>query len=322
MNAVRYDAGELFAGRKSGTGIAGYDAANDFVPASNPGFIVPRWGAKVISWFAADPEPLWLSGPTGSGKSALVRWIASKLNYPVYEITGHARLELQDLTGGQALVPNPQGAGATTAWVDGPLTRAMRTGGIFLLNEIDLVDPAILAGLNTILDGAPLLLVKGVDTEELVSPHAMFRFIATANSNGSGDDTGVYTGVLRQNFAFQTRFVHLLSDYLPVEAEKNLINSSAALPPEVVGYICKFTEIVRGACTSRPADGYESYSLSVPMSTRTLVRWAQLARRYEPMAKQGANVLREALDDAIGNACDSSTRAVMHEILQRVTGRD
>ena len=58
---------------------------------------------------------------------------------------------------------------------DGPLTLAMKIGGIFLFNEADLCSPATLAGLNTILDGSPLCIAE--NGGELVKPSPMFRFI-------------------------------------------------------------------------------------------------------------------------------------------------
>lgn len=65
----------------------------------------------------------------------------------------------------------------------GPLALAMQYGGIFLLNEIDLLDPATAAGLNGVLDGEPLCIPE--NHGELIIPHSNFRFAATANSNGA-----------------------------------------------------------------------------------------------------------------------------------------
>ncbi len=39
----------------------------------------------------------------------------------------------------------------------GPLALAMKYGGLLLLNEIDIIDPATAAGLNGILDGESAL---------------------------------------------------------------------------------------------------------------------------------------------------------------------
>lgn len=65
----------------------------------------------------------------------------------------------------------------------------MRYGAILLLSEIDLTSPEIAAGLNSVLDGSPLYMAE--NGGEIIPPHPMFRFVATANTNGGGDDTGL-----------------------------------------------------------------------------------------------------------------------------------
>lgn len=309
----QFDAGQLFAGRKSGVSITGYDTPSPATPVPDPSYILPQWGVQVIQWFIEPFDALWISGPTGCGKSALIRYIAARLNYPVYEVTGHGRLELPDLVGHVGLVPGPDGSGTITAWVPGPLPLAMQGGGIFLFNEIDLVDPSVLAGLNTVLDGRPLYIA---DRQEYIQPSPAFRFVATANSNGSGENVGLYTGVVSQNYAFQSRFYHICADYLPQDVEMGLVERLApGLPPAVYGYIRSFVSVMRGEAL----DGTE-YNMDVPVSTRHIIRWARLARSYAPMGRQGRNVLCEALDVAIANSQNAGTRAVMHEVLQRITG--
>ena len=78
-------------------------------------------------------------------------------------------------------------------FVPGPLLTAMKEGGWFLLDEIDLLDPATAAGLNGVAEGRPLTIPE---TGEAVTAQPEFRFIATAtaNSNGAGDASGLYQG--------------------------------------------------------------------------------------------------------------------------------
>lgn len=308
----QFDAGQLFAGRKSGVSIAGYDAPHPSTPAIDPSYIPPQWAAYVISWFTDPIDALWVSGDTGCGKSALIRWIAAKLNYPLYEITGHGRMEMPDLVGHTGLVPAPDGNGAITMWIHGPLPLAMQEGGIFLFNEIDLVDPSVLAGLNTVLDGRPLYVP---DRQEYIQPNPAFRFIVTANSNGSGENIGLYTGILNQNYAFQSRFCHIHADYLSQDMEMGLVQRVVpGLPDAVYGYMKQFVSVVRGAPL-----GDTDYRFETPIGTRDVLRWAHFCRKFASMGRQGKNVLLEAMNVAFGNRQDSGTRAVMHEVLQRIT---
>lgn len=62
-------------------------------------------------------------------------------------------------------------------------------------------------------------------------PHPMFRFVATANTNGAGDDTGLYQGTQRQNLAFTDRFILCEMGYPDPSVEKKLLRDRyPALP--------------------------------------------------------------------------------------------
>ncbi len=73
----------------------------------------------------------------------------------------------------------------------GPLAVAMREGHLLLINEVDLADPAELAGLNDVLEGRPC---DRSEWREIIKPHPMFRVVVTGNSTGSGDASGLYRG--------------------------------------------------------------------------------------------------------------------------------
>lgn len=311
------DAGQVFSGKKSGTMVGGFDAPTERTPKLRTDYMIAPWLRDVIMWFIHGDEPLYITGPTGCGKTSGLKQIAAMLNYPVYEITGHNRLETPELVGHFAL------QNGSTVWVDGPLTMAMREGGLFLLNEIDLLDPSTATGLNSVLDGSPLCIA---DTAEVVPPAAGFRFVGTANTNGSGDDAGVYVGTLRQNAAFQNRFLHIEADYLPPQAENVLLRNAAPnLPDSVYEIMQRMTATVRSILTGKEIEdsalaGFGGANLQVPISTRALLRWAYWTEKLEPMKRNGVNVLEKALDMSIANSCDSVSKNTLHELLQRIAG--
>ncbi len=105
-------------------------------------------------WFLNPSDPLYVFGPTGSGKTSLIKQLAARLNFPVFCVNAHGRLEFQDLVGHLSV---QQGS---MTYQYGPLALAMRHGGLFLLDEFDLLDPSTAAGLNSILDGSPLCIRK------------------------------------------------------------------------------------------------------------------------------------------------------------------
>ena len=306
---VQLDAGQIFSGKSSGTMIFGYDAPSEYTPSIDPNYLFHESSRDVIVWFLMqNPEPLYICGPTSAGKSSLVRQIAARLNYPVFEATGHDRLEFPDLVG-HLSVQN-----GNMVFEDGPLTMAMKIGGIFLFNEADLCSPATLAGLNTILDGSPLCFAE--NGGELVKPSPMFRFIVTANSNGNSDETGLYQGVMRQNIAFMDRFMLVEMDYPKAEVERDLLNRMfPEIPAEITEKMVDFANDVR-----RNFMGNSSAhdALDVTLSTRTLIRWARLTIAFQPLSKQGISPIMYALDRALGFRASTTSRAALHEMAQRI----
>jgi nitric oxide reductase NorQ protein len=74
--------------------------------------------------------PIMLKGPTGCGKTRLVEHMAAHLGVPLFTVSCHEDMTAGDLLGRYVLT------GGNTEWVDGPLTRAAREGGICYLDEI------------------------------------------------------------------------------------------------------------------------------------------------------------------------------------------
>lgn len=314
----QYDAGEIFRGKASGKMITGYAARTPAVPPLDPQYQFAGWQADLIVWWMSLSDmPLYVYGPAGCGKTSGLKQIASRINYPVYEVTGYDSMQPVDLEGCQSL--SAKDGVTVTQWLMGPLAKSMREGGLFIFNEMDMASPSSLVALNTILDGSPLVLEQ---TGQVIQPASGFRFAATGNSNGHGDDSGAYAGVMRQNFALQDRFICLEADYMPRSVEANLVAAAApSLPPEVHSQMMDFATIVRAAARSdAPRDfaGYNDFIL--PMSTRSLLRWAEVAEVYAPAAVAGVNVLEKSLMLAFGNTKDRGQQNAYREILQRITG--
>src|ERR1700759_1435592 len=71
-----------------------------------------------------------LKAPTGCGKTRFVEVMAYDLDRPLITVACHDDLTTADLVGRYLL------QGGETVWVDGPLTRAVREGGICYLDEV------------------------------------------------------------------------------------------------------------------------------------------------------------------------------------------
>ena len=96
------DAGQVFSGNPSGTMVRGYAAPSAYSPDIDHGYIFHESSRDVVVWFVGQQgqqEPLYVFGPTGCGKTSCIKQLAARLNYPVFEVTGHGRLEFADLVG-------------------------------------------------------------------------------------------------------------------------------------------------------------------------------------------------------------------------------
>ena len=315
LTVTDMDAGELFSGSASGRLIKGYAAPCSYTPRIDRDYLFHESMREIVVWLLSTPEeradPLYIFGPTGSGKTSLVRQLAARLNYPVFEVTAHGRLEFPDLAGHLSV----QNASMTFQY--GPLALAMRYGGIFLLNEMDLLDPATATGLNGVLDGGPLCIPE--NGGEIIHPHPMFRFVATANTNGASDDSGLYQGTLRQNIALMDRFWLCEVGYPTPNTEESLLERMAPdIPHELRKSMVSFANEIRRLFTGEGDTQKYGETIEVTFSTRTLIRWAMLTIRFQPLSRQGIQPIRYALDRALGYRASRETRAMLHELAQRM----
>ena len=116
------------------------DFANPLTPKPNPRHVFPAWAGRALPAWWSMPSSLggglYICGPSGCGKSSSIREWCARTGTPMYAVTANGRLEFPDLVGHVSLESDGNG-GTRTAFVYGPLSLAMKNGGLFLLDELD-----------------------------------------------------------------------------------------------------------------------------------------------------------------------------------------
>lgn len=315
VQKVEYDVGDTFGlPDAKGATVEGFnDVGNPFVPKGIEGYVHRKeLLSDIIAWLkVGEDEGLLLVGPTGCGKTSGVTQVFSSLRMPVQRMNAHRRLEFSDFIGHYTVVDGDM------IFVEGPLTLAMRLGQPFVLDEIDMLDPGVGASLNTAVEEGYVTIAE--NGGEVVTAAPGFRFIATANTAGNGDRTGLYQATLRQNAAFLDRFWVVEVDYPEAEQERSILKAKApGLPDWVRDKMIEVAAEIRGLFTGEK----EGPQIELPMSTRSLARWARLTLSFQGVAKIGKNPLLHAADRAFLNRTEPETKEAVHGIIVRTVGQD
>ena len=276
-----------------------------YVPEASDYTFRPEITADFLGWLQYGGLSCLISGPTGSGKSSLVNEVAARSNIPVFPVTGHNRLEWIDLAG--QYVPTETGG---FMYEYGPLPLAMKTGGILLFDEIDLVDPSTLVAMNSVLDGRPLVLTA--NDGEVIHPQEGFRIVATANTTGQGDGEAYgYAGTLRMSKAFTNRLQWtFVVDYPEPEVEEQMVG-------EIIGSEDIACQMVKFANEIRKIHTTEETHIPDTVSTREIREWARAALFFQKVPRV-SNPLAQALKYVVVNKASVEGKPVIAEVFQRI----
>jgi cobaltochelatase CobS len=283
------------------------DGTEKFLAKADPHYVFPIEDAVSVA-IALDGrvrEPVLLWGLHGSGKSTLAEQVCEKTGRPCIRVQHSVDTEASDIVGQWTLT------GDKTEFVYGPLARAMRDGLVYIADEYDFALPNVLAVYQAVLEGNPLFIKQAPEDMAIVAPHKDFRFMATGNTNGSGDETGLYQGTQIQNAANYSRFgVTIKLDYQKPEAEKEIITRRVgAMPAADMDSLMEFVKLVR--------NGYDDKSITNTISTREIIKVARFAILR---GKDGPN-WDYAVKHAFTNRMSSIDAGAINNLAQRVFGK-
>ncbi len=234
----------------------------EYVSREEP-FYLPL-GDEVAVFEAAFTEhiPILLKGPTGCGKTRFVEHMAWRLGrklavvrgdeeesagLPLVTVACHEDLTASDLVGRYLL------EGESTRWIDGPLTRAVRSGAICYLDEIVEARKDTTVLIHPLTDYRRILPVE--KRSQILEAHPDFALVISYNPG--------YQSVLKDlKHSTRQRFVSLEFSYPPRDAEAEIIAHESGVDAHFAAELAKLGEKVRNLT---------EHGLQEGVSTRLLV---------------------------------------------------
>jgi nitric oxide reductase NorQ protein len=213
--------------------------------------------------------PVLFKGPTGCGKTRFVEYMSWRLgtsvtkmkktkkgqpaqetngaNVPLITIACHEDLTAGDLVGRYLL------EGETTVWIDGPLTRAVKSGGICYLDEIVEARKDTTVIIHPLTDHRRFLPVE--KRGELLEAADGFLLVMSYNP-------GYQSALKDLKHSTRQRFVALEFDYPPRDMEGQIVQHESGVDSATSVQLAKLGEKVRNL---------KEHGLGEGSSTRLLI---------------------------------------------------
>lgn len=241
--------------------------------------------------------PVLLQGPTSSGKTSLVQYLAAITGHEFVRINNHEHTDLQEYLG--TYITDTTGK---LVFHEGILVKAVRNGYWIVLDELNLAPSDVLEALNRLLDDNRELFVP--ELRETIRAHPDFMLFATQNP------PNFYGGRKMLSRAFRNRFVEIHVDEIPQDELSTILEKRCAIPES---YAKKMIDVMKELQLHRQGSkvfaGKQGY-----ITPRDLFRWAGrfgvFGSTYEDLARDGYYLLAERLRD-------DDEKRVVREVLER-----
>jgi nitric oxide reductase NorQ protein len=235
--------------------------------------------------------PLLIKGPTGCGKTRFVAHMAAKLGLPLFTVACHDDLTAADLVGRHLI-----GEGKTL-WCDGPLTRAVREGGICYLDEVVEARKDTTVVLHPLADDRRILPIDR--TGEVLEAPDSFMLVVSYNPGYQNLMKGMKPST-------RQRFVSLRFDFPGSAREIAILRGETGCEEDLAKRLVGIAQALR---TLKDQD------LEEAASTRLLVYAATLVKAgMDPVTACRAAMVESLTDDV-------ETAGALMEIVNATFGR-
>lgn len=230
--------------------------------------------------------PILLKGPTGTGKTRFVEFMASELNNQLISISCHEETSSTDLIGRYII------KGAETVWIDGPLTRAVKEGAILYLDEIAEARPDVIVAIHSLTDHRKELYIDKLGIK--VKAHPNFMLVASFNP-------GYQKGFKELKPSTRQRFVALSFRYPNEKDETEIVVAETEISADIAKKLVNIATKIRNLT---------ELGLTETVSTRLLVDAAKLIHSGLPKRLSVKVAIVEPLTDdseivqALTDLCD------------------
>lgn len=221
--------------------------------------------------------PVLLKGPTGVGKTRFVEYMSWRLGktlttakpkekaerdgadghagIPLLTVACHEDMTASDLVGRYLI--EEEG----TRWIDGPLTRAVRYGGICYLDEVVEARKDTTVLIHPLTDHRRILAMEKRGT--IMEAHEGFLMVISYNP-------GYQTALKDLKQSTRQRFIALEFDFPPKEIEAKVVEHESGIDSETAWQLAKLGEKVRNL---------KEHGLQEGASTRLLIYAGKLMLR-------------------------------------------
>ena len=232
----------------------------DYSINEEPFYIPTSDEIKIFESAYNQKVPVLLKGPTGTGKTRFVEYMSwyiserRKKSVPLVTVACHEDLTASDLVGRYLI------DASGTKWIDGPLTRAVKSGGICYLDEVVEARKDTTVIIHPLTDHRRILTIDKLG--EVYEADNDFLMVVSYNPG--------YQNALKDlKQSTRQRFVAIEFDFPSPELESKIIQSESGVDQKISDSLAALGEKIRNLT---------DHGLTEAASTRVLIYAGKLIK--------------------------------------------